>query len=86
MKPANNFAKELIASLDDAGIKWRDYSGRGMYGDSCVGVTCGRDHSEGEVYQAVGVNGSSAHRDSMGLGTILYWPKAKLVDDDAMAR
>jgi hypothetical protein len=71
-------ALKLIAALDAAGIKWRDYSGRGMYGSYCVGVTCGRDTYEREVIEAVAEipEAASPNYDSMGLGTILYWPAA----------
>ncbi len=34
--------KALIQAIEEAGYEARSYSGRGMYGKSCVGVTCGR--------------------------------------------
>lgn len=30
--------KEIIDLCDHAGIEWRDYSGRGMYGNRCLGI------------------------------------------------
>lgn len=30
--------KEIIDLCDYAGIEWRDYSGRGMYGSRCLGI------------------------------------------------
>ena len=76
----NEFAKQLIAALEAADIKWRDYSGRGMFGTQCVGVTCGRYVSEGEALDAVAAvpDGLHVSRDSMGMGTIVYWPTAIL--------
>lgn len=32
--------KTLIEELDDCGFKVRSYSGRGMYGQECLGITC----------------------------------------------
>lgn len=79
--------KKLTRALELARIEWRDYSGRGMFGASCVGVACGgRDGpSEGEVLQAVkGVKGAlSPSRDSLGMGSIVYWPNARLEEEDA---
>ena len=39
-------AKLLIEVLQGAGYEPRSYSGRGMYGRQCVGVTLGRTASE----------------------------------------
>jgi hypothetical protein len=82
MRADNVFAQELIDAFDAANIKWRSYSGRGMSGEYCVGVTCGKNVDEGEVLHAIR-NVTAAlriTRDSMGLGTICYWPRAKLAD------
>ena len=80
----NKFAQKLVAALNAADIKWRDYSGRGMYGVSCVGVSCGRAHTEGEVLEAVRnvPRALTPNRDSLGMGTILYWPSAVLAQTD----
>jgi hypothetical protein len=80
----NAMAKALVAALTQADIKWRDYSGRGMFGAYCVGVSCGRNHSEGEVLEAVRnvKGGLRPSRDAMGMGTIVYWPQATLGEND----
>lgn len=67
-----------------------DYSGRGMYGKSCIGVTGDdignvirmlfelKDNDEDLAY--VLVDGRIA-TDSMGLSTIFYWPGVSVEDD-----
>lgn len=72
----------------DSGARVRRYSGRAMYGKQCVGVdtnTSGHDI----VAAAMLVAETDAERedladlfrdtktDSMGLGVIVYWPKAE---------
>jgi hypothetical protein len=60
----------------------RDYSGREMYGDLCVGVTfkkigelleavywLGRQDEDGEFQAEI----ANADMDSMGRGSIVYW-------------
>lgn len=83
MKPSTVLAEQLIAALDNEDIKWREYSGRGMYGAYCIGVSYNNmDLDEEQILDAVkdvpGVEDSEC-RDSMGLGYILYWPDARLV-------
>lgn len=62
-----------------------DYSGRGMYGASCLGVSVER--IEGfELGVALGqsnldVDDWDCRSDSLGLGTIYYWPNVKIADD-----
>lgn len=51
---------------------YTEYSGRGMYGKTCIGIVC--DDPE-DVIAEVGVRG--AQMDSMGRRTIVYWPKVK---------
>ena len=73
-----NKPKELIEKLEDAGYEWRSYSGRGMFGKSCVGVTLRND---GELFQLgadVGNDFGLPTTDSMGLGIIAYWPRHKI--------
>lgn len=83
----NQMAKQLIAALEAAGIKHRSYSGRCMFGAQCVGVSCGHSVSEGEVLEAVKnvKGGLRVTRDSLGLGTIVYWPQADLGNEQQRA-
>ena len=56
-----------------------DYSGRGMYGDECVGIIL---KDEGDLFRFAGLLDDdfvellgSPEWDSMGLREIAYWPK-----------
>ncbi len=60
-------AKTLIARIRKSGRKARSYSGRYMYGRHCVGVDLDRHDAGGELPKG-------ANTDSMGLGSIWYWP------------
>lgn len=59
--------KALLTRLTKAGYRPRSYSGRGMYGRVCVGVTLDR-------FEELTVGARTATWDSMGLGRIAYWP------------
>lgn len=50
---------------------YEDYSGRGMYGRKCIGISC-EQYNYLDVIAAVGVTG--AKTDSLGTGVIVYWP------------
>jgi hypothetical protein len=75
---------KLQQVLEDAGIQTRSYSGRGMYGDTCLAATTDvgpgeimaalvdaelTDDERNEVAQAV----RSTRTDSMGRGIVYYW-------------
>lgn len=60
---------ETIEGLNDANIEWCAYSGRGMFGKHTIGVHCGRDLSEGDVYRATK---AKFQIDQLGKGTVLY--------------
>jgi hypothetical protein len=67
----------LQERLDQAGIKVRSYSGRGMYGKECLGAVA---HSAKDVYAECGrANIKTARVDSMGLGVVVYWPSVAWV-------
>jgi hypothetical protein len=103
MRPGRGAAQEAKAKLlievaEAAGYEARSYSGRFMYGSTCVGVTLERDQSVVnfvlDVIEAASSfdeeddmeNLTQALRnprsDSMGLGTIIYWPELPWVDGD----
>lgn len=63
-------ALQDIAQQNDGRL--RSYSGRGMYGAQCLGVTTEYPNSVMEDAGAAGIKG--ARQDSMGLKTIVYWP------------
>jgi len=65
---------EKIESVaKDAGWEVRrDYSGRGMFGKTCVGIVCRRPIMAIEFVAELGVRGAKI--DDMGLDSIVYWP------------
>jgi hypothetical protein len=60
--------KALITRLLNAGLTPRSYSGRGMFGRECVGVSLDRG-------QELTVNAGTASWDQLGMGRIAYWPR-----------
>jgi len=84
--------KELIEKYcEEEGLDFReDYSGRGMFGRCCVGITCDDPLSkliglfayimdsdnELEAYEVQETLGKPK-QDSMGMSCILYFPKLK---------
>lgn len=82
--------KALIQAIEEAGYEARSYSGRGMYGKSCVGVTCGRTEAfslgvkVGAAVAAAGEEDAESsvealadlwtQVDSMGHDMIVYFP------------
>lgn len=80
---------DLLRQVWDNGdmeMEVRSYSGRGMYGDTCVAVTLGSYANAWTLALAIAdVNNGNAdlfglpepRSDSMGLGTVLYWPSLK---------
>lgn len=67
-----------------------DYSGRGMYGKTCIGFDL--NHASDAMYlgaaiaQVMGLEGAllvgRARQDSMGLGIIVYFPGVTLAAQD----
>ena len=69
-----------------------NYSGRGMYGDTCLGIRLERATDMIDLGVAIGeclADGAirdevvmalrdRAESDSLGLGTIIYWPRVKV--------
>jgi methylglyoxal synthase len=80
--------EKLIEMLEDGGLSVRPYSGRGMYGDECIGAVID-DQREAMIFLvdlALDAEGrderilvSRAARnvvfDSLGRDTIMYFPK-----------
>jgi hypothetical protein len=46
-------AKKLITAIENSDFEARSYSGRGMYGDKCVGVEIDRDMSSFRLGAAI---------------------------------
>lgn len=93
--------RKLIEALEEAGYEPRSYSGRGMYGRTCVGVTTDRytpefklgvdvalaasamfDDMDELVSFLEDLSGEGCSTDSMGLGTITYFPSIPWPETD----
>lgn len=80
----------LQEMFEDAGLACRSYSGRGMYGERCLAVEF---DAIGEILNAVAIGGDAAvehartlaraRTDSMGRGSILYFPGVPFVGTDS---
>ena len=84
--------EDVLWAVDDCADIRTDYSGRGMYGESCFGITfdgggnvfgfalrLGKEHPElAEKFAKAGL----PRQDSMGLGTIFYWERLSCEEDD----
>ncbi len=93
-----DISRSVIAILPDLGLEARSYSGRGMYGAECVGVDCEGMTSHQIVARIVlalceqGPDGLDAAEhftrdgavasDSMGRGSIVYFPRLPWVEED----
>lgn len=74
-----------MAGIDIDGDLRREYSGRGMYGDTCFGIVCGGREYGTFVAELAGDDPELAREladavktDDMGLSTIYYWPGYQL--------
>lgn len=74
-------------------IHVRSYSGRFMYGKECLAVTVDRGFNDHQLIAlAVSQPGvdvkaitdalQDTRQDSMGLGTVLYWPNVPYVENE----
>jgi hypothetical protein len=70
MKPRKHNVQKIIDKLTAAGLEPYSYSGRGMFGAECVGVTLD-GIGDGTAQRIVG---SAPHTDSMGKQIVAYWP------------
>lgn len=65
---------DVIQALADEGMGrlHRDYSGRGMCGETCMGLSTQSPQACIDAAARKGVRG--ARTDALGKGTIVYWP------------
>lgn len=69
---------QQVAHLTGATL-YPDYSGRGMFGQKCVGLVTPTPEDVVKVSQAAKRRGLSGHLcDDMGLGAIVYWPHIQM--------
>ena len=72
--------QELIDALDSGGYEWQEYSGRGMMGARCIGVTIDEVTDLFSLGQHLS-DFSTPKIDNMGRQYIVYWPRFKVIDD-----
>ena len=92
-----DISREVLSACRDLDLEVRSYSGRGMYGRSCVGVDCGRNTHQvlAQIVIALAERGddgleTAAHladdgavaTDSLGMGSILYFPRLPWVEEE----
>jgi len=84
-------AKRLIQAIEDAEFTPRSYSGRGMYGRTCVGFTADGSPFQAAVALSLALQDDglipeleSLHSatDAMGFGIIIYFPGVPWPDED----
>ncbi len=63
-------AIRAIQKLEGEDFEPRSYSGRGMYGRYCVGVSIDDYFDAQEVKKLI----SGSRMDNLGMGYIVYWP------------
>lgn len=86
----------LETALDAADANWdyestiRAYSGRGMYGAECAAIVLDDSRDVFAFFVGLAIEAGEelalemarkVRQDSMGLGTVLYWPRLELVED-----
>ena len=60
---------QFIVDMKAAGIPWRVYSGRNMFGRECPAAVTGEEFTDQDIYRATEVR---LLRDSLGKNNILY--------------
>lgn len=94
MKLTTEQLEILTDAIDRTGVELRPYSGRGMYGDSCVGIVPNTDTARYFMHlaQILIENGeeetldllmrSPSREDSLGKGVIIYFPTLLVEDEE----
>ena len=87
----------LQTMIEYAGFETRSYSGRSMYGKECLAVTSDEaapevltllfeevimKHPSEEEKEAFAEALRGFKTDSMGRGTVIYWPNVKYVENE----
>lgn len=68
--------KQICNIIDSGGFEPRSYSGRGMYGESCLGVDLDGTYdlfTLGFAFGDAGIEMPAPDTDGMGTGIIAYW-------------
>ena len=89
---STELSKKLIEALEAGGWETRSYSGRGMYGKTCVSVRDGDErvsaweiakHLFSEEYDGEFDRVPEPQQDQLGLGIVLYWPGYEWPEDQS---
>lgn len=84
----------LTDAINATGVEAQPYSGRGMYGQSCLGIVPNTDTARYFMHLAqvlIGdgqeetldlLMGSPSREDSLGKNTIVYFPNLLVEDDE----
>lgn len=74
-------AKKTLTEIAEivGGTLRNDYSGRGMYGETCYGIDCQSSTDCIETAAQFGIKGAKV--DNMGKSWIVYWPHLKKEDN-----
>ncbi len=68
-------AQEIVEKLGDGYSVYEKYSGRCMFGDTCLGIV---GPNSSLIIYATKRRGFKNHRtDNMGMNYIVYWPYIK---------
>lgn len=86
----------LLKAMRDAEVCFRSYSGRGMYGRSCLGIETGGFAEDtwapfASILEVIADDPdqvrdfadlmSKTRQDSLGLGVIFYWPSVEWTEE-----
>jgi hypothetical protein len=95
----NDFNEKFIDLCNAAELNYRPYSGRGMYGKQCLGITHNQPERvictlfsvalemdwEREDLQTLAEALQESRTDSMGRSAIVYFPDIELTEDECRA-
>lgn len=93
---ARNNARILKDAIEYIGFEARSYSGRGMYGRTCIAMVIDDNAMQAltrlisTLYEENGEDNvewlledmENVQTDNMGLGTVVYWPDIAWEDED----
>lgn len=87
------FLAVLESAAAEVGVELRSYSGRSMYGASCVAVDLGGIDQLFELGYALGVADPAQRHghyaqgvciDGRGTGVVIYWPQVQLKKEEKL--
>lgn len=76
--------KERVAAVHEIAVEvggevYDGYSGRGMFGKPCLGISCNDANECLEVAGSHGLKGGQT--DQLGRGYIVYWPSIRAEEE-----